>query len=52
MSKNICIIALVTVLCCGIMSLRPGYEKYKKAHALIGWINAAIWICIYIHDIF
>ncbi len=52
MSKNICIITLVAVLFCGITSLSPSDEKYQKAHALLGWINAAVWICIYIHDMF
>lgn len=52
MSKSTCIITLVAVLFCGITGLCPGDEKYKKAHALIGWINAAVWICIYIRDVF
>lgn len=52
MSKNTCIIALGTVLFCGITSLRSSDEKYQKAHALLGWINAAVWICIYICDMF
>lgn len=52
MSKNTCIAVLVMSIFCSITSLCPGDERYKKVHAFLGWLNVALWICIYIRDIF
>lgn len=52
MSKNICIAVLVMSIFCSVTSLCPGDERHQKVHAFLGWLNVALWICIYIHDIF
>lgn len=52
MSKNMCIIVLVMSIFCSVTSLCPGDERYKKVHAFLGWLNVALWICIYIRDMF
>ena len=52
MSKNICIAVLVMSIFCSLTSLCPGDERYKKVHAFLGWLNVALWICIYIRDVF
>lgn len=52
MSKNTCIAVLVMSIFCSITSLCPGDERYKKVHAFCGWLNVALWICIYIRDMF
>lgn len=52
MSKNICIAVLVMSIFCSATSLCPGDERYKKVHAFLGWLNVALWICIYIRDMF
>lgn len=52
MSKNLCIACLVMSIFCIVMSLCPGDERHKKVSAFLGWLNVALWICIYIRDIF
>lgn len=52
MSKNICIACLVMSIFCIVMSLCPGDERHKKGQAFLGWLNVALWICIYIRDVF
>ena len=52
MSKNICIAVLVMSIFCSVTSLCPGDERYKKVHAFLGWLNFALWIGIYIRDMF
>lgn len=52
MSKNTCIAVLVMSIFCSVTSLCPGDERYKKEHAFLGWLNVALWVCIYIRDIF
>ena len=52
MSKNMCIIVLVMSICCSVTSLCPGDERHKKVNAFLGWLNVALWICIYIRDVF
>lgn len=52
MSKNICIAVLVMSIFCSLTSLCPGDERHKKEHAFWGWLNVALWICIYIRDMF
>lgn len=52
MSKNICIACLVMSIFCIVMSLCPGDERHKKVQAFLGWFNVALWICIYIRDMF
>lgn len=52
MSKNLCIACLVTSIFCSVMSLCPGDERHKKVQAFLGWFNVALWICIYIRDMF
>lgn len=52
MSKNICIAVLVMSIFCSLMSLCPGDERHKKVHAFWGWLNVALWVCIYIRDMF
>lgn len=52
MSKNICIAVLVISIFCSLMSLCPGDERYKKVQAFWGWLTVAMWVCIYIRDMF
>lgn len=52
MSKNLCIACLVMSIFCIVMSLCPGDERHKKTSAFLGWLNVALWICIYIRDMF
>lgn len=52
MSKNLCIACLVMSIFCIVMSLCPGDERHKKVQAFLGWFNVALWICIYIRDMF
>ena len=52
MSKNTCIAVRVMSIFCSVTSLCPGDERYKKVHAFLGWLNVALWVCIYIRDIF
>lgn len=52
MSKNLCIACLVMSIFCIVMSLCPGDERNKKVYAFSGWLNVALWICIYIRDMF
>ena len=52
MSKNICIAMLVISIFCSVMSLCPGDERDKKVQAFWGWLTVAMWICIYIRDVF
>lgn len=52
MSKNTCIAVLVMSIFCSVTSLCPGDERYKKVHAFLGWLYVALWICIYIRDVF
>lgn len=52
MSKNLCIACLVMSIFCIVMSLCPGDERHKKAYAFLGWLNVALWICVYIRDMF
>ena len=52
MSKNLCIACLVMSIFCIVMSLCPGDERHKKVSAFWGWLNVALWVCIYIRDIF
>ena len=52
MSKNICIAVLVMSIFCSVTSLCPGDERYKKVNAFWGWLSVALWVCIYIRDIF
>lgn len=52
MNKNICIVVLVMSIFCSLTSLCPGDERYKKVHAFLGWLNVALWVCIYIRDMF
>lgn len=52
MSKNICIAVLVMSIFCSVTSLCPGDERHKKVCAFLGWLNVALWVCIYIRDIF
>ena len=52
MSKNLCIACLVMSIFCIVMSLCPGDERHKKVNAFLGWLNVALWICIYIRDMF
>lgn len=52
MNKNICIVVLVMSIFCSVMSLCPGDERQKKVKAFLGWLNVALWICIYIRDMF
>lgn len=52
MSKNLCIACLVMSIFCIVMSLCPGDERHKKVQAFLGWFNVALWICIYIRDVF
>lgn len=52
MSKNMCIIVLVMSIFCSVTSLCPGDERYKKVHAFLGWLNVALWICMYLRDMF
>nr|DAG02976.1 MAG TPA: hypothetical protein [Myoviridae sp. ctDzM5] len=52
MSKNLCIACLVMSIFCIVMSLCPGDERHKKVSAFLGWLNVALWICIYIRDMF
>jgi len=51
-SKNLCIACLVMSIFCIVMSLCPGDERHKKVQAFLGWFNVALWICIYIRDMF
>lgn len=52
MSKNLCIACLVMSIFCIVMSPCPGDERHKKVQAFLGWLNVALWICIYIRDMF
>lgn len=52
MSKNTCIAVLVMSIFCSVTSLCPGDERYEKVYAFLGWLNVALWICIYIRDMF
>lgn len=52
MSKNLCIACLVMSIFCSVMGLCPGDERHKKVQAFLGWFNVALWICIYIRDVF
>lgn len=52
MSKNLCIACLVMSIFYIVMSLCPGDERHKKVQAFLGWFNVALWICIYIRDMF
>lgn len=52
MNKNICIVVLVMSIFCSLTSLCPDDERYKKVHAFLGWLNVALWVCIYIRDMF
>lgn len=52
MSKNLCIACLVMSIFCIVMSLCPGDERHKKVQAFLGWFNVALWICMYIRNVF
>ena len=52
MRKNTCIAELGMSIFCSVTSLCPGDERHKKVHAFLGWLNVALWVCIYIRDIF